>query len=216
MFTLMDECDALHTENCDLRDECDELKRDIKELEHENKILKDEKIKLDMNNLVLHEDLERVKETFRPKEESFVTNLTKLEKESLELKQKIESLLAKNQSLHEKIKQVEIDQAANRRWHDSSKALNWLNTHHNRGRKGLGFVKKHTVYPCNRKYVGLPKNIVCYHCGKTVHVRYTCPSREHAFNRNYGCVKQIWVRKDELSMLKRMGPKQIWVPKPNK
>jgi len=160
LFTLMDECDALHSENCDLRDECDELKRDIKELEHENKILKDEKIKLDMNNLVLHEDLERVKETFRPKEESFVTNLTKLEKESLELKQKIESLLAKNQSLHEKIKQVEIDQAANRRWHDSSKALNWLNTHHNRGRKGLGFVKKHTVYPGNRKYVGLPENIV--------------------------------------------------------
>ena len=58
LFTLMDECDALRTENCDLRDECDELKRDIKELEHENKILKDEKIELDMNNLVLHEDQE--------------------------------------------------------------------------------------------------------------------------------------------------------------
>ena len=57
-----------------------------------------------MNNLVLHEDLERVKETFRLKEESFVTNLTKLEKESLDLKQKIESLLAENQGLHEKLK----------------------------------------------------------------------------------------------------------------
>ena len=33
LFTLMDECDALHFENCDLRDECEELKRDIKELE---------------------------------------------------------------------------------------------------------------------------------------------------------------------------------------
>jgi len=30
-LVLIDECDALHTENCDLRDECDELKRDIKE-----------------------------------------------------------------------------------------------------------------------------------------------------------------------------------------
>ena len=38
LFALIDECDALHTENCDLRDECDELKRDIKELEHESKI----------------------------------------------------------------------------------------------------------------------------------------------------------------------------------
>jgi len=142
-----------------------------------------------MNNLVLHEDLERVKETFRLKEENFIINFTKLEKESHDLKQKIESLLAENQSLYERLKQVEIDQAANNRWHDSSEALNWLNTHYNRGRKGLGFEKKHTVYPCNRIYVGLPENIVCYHCGKTGHVRYTCPSREHAFKKNYVCVK---------------------------
>jgi len=47
----MNECDALHTENCGLRDECDELKRDIKELKQENKIRKDEKIEFDMNNL---------------------------------------------------------------------------------------------------------------------------------------------------------------------
>jgi len=169
----MDECDALHSENCESRDACDELKRDTRELEHENKILKDEKIELDMNNLVLHEDLERVKETFSLRVESFVTDFAKLEKNSPELQQKVESLLAENQSLYEKLKQVEIDQAANRRWHDSSQALNWLNTHPNQGRKGLGFVKKQTVYPCNRKYVGLPENIVCYHCGKAGHVRYT-------------------------------------------
>ena len=52
----------------------------------ENKHLKDEKIVLDMNNLVLHENLERVKEILRLKEECFVTNFTKLEKESLDLK----------------------------------------------------------------------------------------------------------------------------------
>ena len=32
LLVLIDECDALHTENCDLRDECDELKKDIREL----------------------------------------------------------------------------------------------------------------------------------------------------------------------------------------
>jgi len=89
LFTLMDECDALHSENCELKDACDELKRDIRELKHENKILKDEKIELDMKNLILHEDLERAKETFRLEEETFVADLTKLEKESLELKQKL-------------------------------------------------------------------------------------------------------------------------------
>ena len=54
-----------------------------------------------MKSLVLHEDLERIKETFRLKEETLVTNFTKLEKESLELKQKAESLLVENNKLHE-------------------------------------------------------------------------------------------------------------------
>ena len=92
LFTLMNECDALYSENCELKDACDELKRNIRKLEHENKILKDEKIELDMKNLVLHEELKRIQETFRMNKETLVANLTKLEKESLELKQKAESL----------------------------------------------------------------------------------------------------------------------------
>ena len=43
LFTVMDEQDALYSENCELKDACAELKRDIRKLEHENKILKDEK-----------------------------------------------------------------------------------------------------------------------------------------------------------------------------
>jgi len=183
LFTLMDECDALHSENCELKDKCAELKKDIRELEHENKIFKNEKIELDMKSRVLHEDLERIQETFRLKDETLVTNFTKLEKESLELKQRDESLLVENNKLHETLKQVETDQATNKRWNDSSQALNWLNNHHNRGRKGLGFEKKHRIYPCNRKYVGLSENIVCFHCGNTGHVRHTCPSRKHALEK---------------------------------
>ena len=168
-----------------------------------------------MKSLILHEDLERIKETFRLKEETLVTNFTKLEKVSLELRQKAESLLVENNKLHETLKQVETDQATNRRWNKPSQALNWLNNHHNRGRKGLDFEKKHTVYPYNRKYVGLPENIVCFHCEKIGHVRYICPSRKHAIEKNLGYVKQIWVREEDLSMLKGMGPKKIWVPKTN-
>ena len=92
-----------------------------------------------MNNLVLHEDLERVNETFRLKEENF---LTKLEKESLDIKQKIESLLVENQNLHEKLKQVEMDQTTNKRWTDSFEVLNWLNTDHNQGRKTFRFCQE--------------------------------------------------------------------------
>jgi len=109
LFTVMDECDVLYSKNCELKDACAELKRDIPDLEDENKILKDEKIELDMKYLVLHEELERIKETFKLKEESLVTDLIKLEKESLELKQKAESLPVENNKLHETIKQVDTD-----------------------------------------------------------------------------------------------------------
>ena len=68
-----------------------------------------------MKNLVLQEDLEKIKENFKLEEESLVTDLAKLEKESLQLKQKTESLLVENNKLHETIKQVETDQATNRR-----------------------------------------------------------------------------------------------------
>ena len=46
-----------------------------------------------MENIVLHEDLNKFKETLSMKEEAFPTDLTKHENESLELKQKVESLL---------------------------------------------------------------------------------------------------------------------------
>jgi len=36
-----------------------------------------------------------------------------------------------------------------------------------------------------------------------------------ALERNFGYVKQIWVRKEDLCMLKGMGLKKIWVPKTN-
>ena len=109
----------------------------------------------------------------------------------------------------EELKQAELDLVANRRWNRASQALNWLSNHHNQGRKGLGFKQKHTVYPRHRKYVELPENIVCFHYGKTGHFRYTCPSRNNALERNFGYVKQIWVRKEDLCMLKEMGPKKI-------
>jgi len=76
-------------------------------------------------------------------------------------------------------------------------------------------VKKKTVHPVKRKYVGLSENILCFHCGKTGHHRYSCPSRKYAIERSLVYVKQVWVRKDELHMFKGMGPNWIWVPKTN-
>jgi len=158
----MDECDALTSENWMLKDVRAEIKRDVKELEHENKTHKSEKVDLDMKHLVLLDDLNKVHETLNPKEAAFATDFAKLENESLELKQKAESLLDENKKLLDKLKQVESDLAANRKWKRASHALNWLSNHHNQGRKGLGFQPTHTVYPRFTKYVGLPENIVFF------------------------------------------------------
>jgi len=124
LFTLMDECDALTFENCMLNDVCAEIKKDIKELEHENKILKSEKVDHDIKHLVLHDDLNRFKETLSLKEEAFAIDFAKLENESLELKQKVESLVDENNKLLDKLIQVELDLATNRRWNMASHALN--------------------------------------------------------------------------------------------
>ena len=121
-----------------LKDACAELKRDIIELEHENKALKREKVDLDMKHLILHDDLKKVKETLRLKEEVFAIDLAKMESESLELKQKVKTLLDENNKLLDKL-QVELDLAANRQWNRASYAPNWLSKNHNQGKKGPGF-----------------------------------------------------------------------------
>jgi len=115
LLTLMDECDAINSENCMLKDTCSELKKDIRELEHENKILISEKIKIDTSNLVLHEDLKKFKETLGLKEEAFAADFAKLENESLELNKKVELLLIEDKKLLKNLKQVESDLTANRR-----------------------------------------------------------------------------------------------------
>ena len=57
-----------------------------------------------MKNLVLHGDLYKIKETLSLKEEAFIADLTRLDNESLQLKQKVESLLVENNKLLEKLK----------------------------------------------------------------------------------------------------------------
>jgi len=62
----------------------------------------------------LHETINVLKETLLMKEETCSTKLTELEKESLDLKGKVKSLLVENKNLLEKIKQTESDLATNK------------------------------------------------------------------------------------------------------
>jgi len=106
-----------------IMDICAELKRDVRDLELENETLKMEKLEVDKETLALHENINVLKETLLMKEETCSINLTELEKESLDLKGKVESLLGENKNLLEKIKQMESDLATNKLWNRSSRAL---------------------------------------------------------------------------------------------
>jgi len=215
LFILMDECDAINAENCMLKHVCSDLKRDVRNIEHANENLKSERLEVNERTLILHEDLNKLKETLSMREKVFNTDLSKLESGPLQLKQRIKSLIYENSQLLEKLKKVESNLTANKRWNSSSTALKWLNTHNNRNEKGLGFVTKRTINPVRKKYVGFQENIISFHYGKMGHYRYTCPLRKYTMERNMIYVKQIWVRQDEICMSKRMGPKWIWVPKTN-
>ena len=61
-------------------------------------------------------NLNKFKETLSLKEEAFATDFAKLENESLKLKQKVGSLLDENNKLFDKLNQVELDLATNKRW----------------------------------------------------------------------------------------------------
>jgi len=123
------------------------------------------------------------------REKVFNTHFSKLETESLQLKQGIESLICENNQLLEKLKRAKSDLTVNRRWNSSSAVVKWLNTHHNRKKKELGFVNKRSVNLVNKKYVGLQGSIICFHCGKMGHYRYTCPLRKYAMERSMIYVK---------------------------
>jgi len=87
-----------------VKDICSDLKRDIRKIEHANEILKSERHEVDEKTIVLNVELDKLKETLSMREEVFNTNLSKLENESLKLKQKIKSLVDENSKMLEKLK----------------------------------------------------------------------------------------------------------------
>ena len=54
------------------------------------------------------EDLDKLKETLSMREEVFNTNLSKLESEFVQLKQKTESLICENHQLLERLKKLNL------------------------------------------------------------------------------------------------------------
>jgi len=86
----------------------------------------------------------------------------------------------------------------------------WIENAQTKRTEGLGYV--HTKHKGKqKKYVDLPRNKVCFFCGKTGHYDKTCNKKELAQIKN---AKQFWIKKDDSASLS-MEPKETWVPPPN-
>ena len=147
------------------------LERNKLELEHVNEVLKCEKLKAEEEALALCKDLDTLKDLMNTREKVFNADLSRLKRESVYLKLRLESLVSENNQLLEKAHKAESDLTENRRWNSSSEALDWLNTHYSRNRKGLGWVNRCVTRPVNKKYVELPENKIYFHCEKTGYYR---------------------------------------------
>ena len=71
-----------------------------------------EKREVEKERLALHENINVLKETPLMKEETCSINLNELEKESLDLKGKVKSLLGENRKLLKKLKQALLQTGA--------------------------------------------------------------------------------------------------------
>jgi len=87
---------------------CSDLKKDVKKLEHANEILKCEKLQVAEKTLGLYEDLDKFNETLNMRQLVFNTNISKLKSESLQLKQKIVSLICENHQLLKRLKRLNL------------------------------------------------------------------------------------------------------------
>ena len=114
-----------------------------------------------------------------------------------------------NNKLLEKLKQVELDLAANKRWSSCSQVLNWPNTHHKQGKKDLGCGMNIPFILLIENMWDYLKILFVFIVEKRGHYRHACSSRKYAIERNLIYVKQIWVRKDEICMSNGKGPKWI-------
>jgi len=132
-------------------------------------------------------------------------------------KQKNDYLVRQNKRLQEKITKLEQRKCENNLREQFPKVFPWLKSP--KTRNGLGYGKKEKVKFVDKKYVGMPENIICFHCGHTGHVRYNCPIRRNSDLRNssYACSMTCSGTASDTRLAHEKGrePKWIWVPKTN-
>ncbi|XP_070036070.1 uncharacterized protein [Nicotiana tomentosiformis] len=148
-----------------LKAKCKNLKLRVSETVSENTALKNQVHTFEANVLELKSENLKLK-LGTSKKTVDCTQLT-LEENIGKLK---DELYRKNEQvrvLKEDLGRVKHKLDRTSKWNRSSDALSWLQEHHSSNRRGLGFGNQLPKWDPKSKYLTLPENNICTHCGSS-------------------------------------------------
>ncbi|XP_070045551.1 intracellular protein transport protein USO1-like [Nicotiana tomentosiformis] len=101
----------------------------------------------------------------------------KLENELNIVKTSLCAELEKNRQLQAELEKVKNNLEKSLKWTWSSDAITAMYFNNGRNRRGIGFQRGKVPYNPHRKYVTVPDNWLCTHCGKNGHFTENCQAR---------------------------------------
>ncbi|XP_070007424.1 uncharacterized protein [Nicotiana sylvestris] len=115
----------------------------------------------------------------------------KLENKLKLVKSSLCAELEKNKQLQEKLGRLKSDIEKSLKWTWSSDSIAALYTNNGGNRQGIGFQRKKTPYNPHSKYVTIPDNWLCTHCGNTGHFKENCKAKIQSQHKNKVFAKNI-------------------------
>nr|XP_009602469.1 uncharacterized protein LOC104097589 [Nicotiana tomentosiformis] len=91
----------------------------------------------------------------------------KIERELNSVKSSMCAELEKNKQLHEELGRVKGDLEKSLKWTSSSDAITAVYTNNGGNMQGIGFQREKILYNLHSKYVTVPDNWLCTHCGNS-------------------------------------------------
>jgi len=99
--------------------------------------------------------------------------------------------LERNKQLQEDLGRVKNDLEKSLKWTWSSDVITALYKNNGGNRQVIGFQREKTPYNPHRKYVTIPDNWLCTHCGNTGHFKETCKAKFQSQQKNKVFAKKV-------------------------
>ncbi|XP_070014607.1 uncharacterized protein [Nicotiana sylvestris] len=113
----------------------------------------------------------------------------KLEKELTDVKTSLCGELEKNRQLQAELEKVKIDLEKSLKWTWYSNAVTAMYLNNSGNSQGIGFQREKTPYNPHSKYVTVPHNLLCTHCGNNGHFKEYCQARVQSVQKNKGTMR---------------------------